>query len=93
MELAIGAVGPTVVAVLFSNPIHQWKLVHKMINALEAIDRLKQELDALRPLPPDTLAQVEQKLRLEFKLQLERHRRKHAHPSGNSQPHPPRTHS
>ena len=65
MELAIGAVGPTVVAVLFSNPIHQWKLVHKMINALEAIDRLKQELDALRPLLPDTLAQVEQKLRLE----------------------------
>ena len=50
MELAIGAVGPTAVAVLFSSPIDQRKLVHKMINALEAIDRLKQELDAMRPL-------------------------------------------
>ena len=36
-----------------------------MINALEAIDRLKEEIDALRPLPPTVLAQVEQKLRLE----------------------------
>lgn len=36
-----------------------------MINALEAIDRLKRELDDLRPLPADVLAQVEQKLRLE----------------------------
>ena len=52
-------------AVLLSNPIDQRKLVHKMINALEAIDRLKQVLDSLRPLPPDAKAQVEQKLRLE----------------------------
>ena len=65
MELAIGAVGPTAVAVLLSNPIDQRKLVHKMINALEAIDRLKQVLDSLRPLPLDAIAQVEQKLRLE----------------------------
>ena len=36
-----------------------------MVNALEAISRLKEELDSLRPLPPDVLAQVEQKLRLE----------------------------
>lgn len=35
------------------------------MNALEAIDRLKRELDELRPLPPAVLAQVEQKLRLE----------------------------
>ena len=32
---------------------------------LEEIDRLKEELDALRPLPPDVLARVEQKLRIE----------------------------
>ena len=32
---------------------------------LEIIDQLKSELDALRPLPPDVLAQVQQKLRLE----------------------------
>ena len=36
-----------------------------MVNALEAISRLKEELDSLRPLPPDVLAQVVQKLRLE----------------------------
>ena len=36
-----------------------------MVNALEAITRLKEELDRLRPLPPTVLAQVEQKLRLE----------------------------
>ena len=36
-----------------------------MTNPLDAITRLKEELDALRPLPPDVLAQVEQKLRLE----------------------------
>ena len=35
------------------------------MNALEAIDRLKRELDELRPLPPAIVAQVEQKLRLE----------------------------
>ena len=34
-------------------------------NILETIDRLKSELDALRPLPPDVAAQVEQKLRIE----------------------------
>jgi hypothetical protein len=34
-------------------------------NILETIDRLKNELDALRPLPPDVLARVEQKLRIE----------------------------
>ena len=36
-----------------------------MVNALEAISRLKEELDSLRPPPPDVLAQVVQKLRLE----------------------------
>ena len=36
-----------------------------MIKALEAIDRLKEELDGLRPLPATALGQVEQKLRLE----------------------------
>ena len=36
-----------------------------MVNVLEAITRLKEELDRLRPLPPTVLAQVEQKLRLE----------------------------
>ena len=36
-----------------------------MNNALEAIDRLKEELDNVRPLLPDVLARVEQKLRLE----------------------------
>ena len=36
-----------------------------MTNPLEDITRLKEELDALRPLPSDVLAQVEQKLRLE----------------------------
>ena len=36
-----------------------------MTTPLQAITRLKEELDALRPLPPDVLAQVEQKLRLE----------------------------
>ena len=37
----------------------------EMSEALKRIDRLKWELDAMRPLPPDTLAQVEQKLRIE----------------------------
>ena len=32
---------------------------------LNTIDRLKNELDALRPLPPDVVARVEQKLRIE----------------------------
>ena len=36
-----------------------------MNNALEAIDRLKEELDSVRPLLPDVLARVEQKLRIE----------------------------
>ena len=36
-----------------------------MTNPLQAITRLREELDVLRPLPPDVLAQVEQKLRLE----------------------------
>lgn len=36
-----------------------------MVNVLETITKLKKELDGLRPLPPDILAQVEQKLRLE----------------------------
>ena len=36
-----------------------------MTNPLDAITQLKEELDALRPLPPDVLGQVEQKLRLE----------------------------
>ena len=36
-----------------------------MTNPLDAITLLKEELDALRPLPPEVLAQVEQKLRLE----------------------------
>ncbi len=36
-----------------------------MTNPLEAITRLKEQLDAQRPLPPDVLGQVEQKLRLE----------------------------
>lgn len=36
-----------------------------MANVLETITKLKIELDGLRPLPPDVLAQVEQKLRLE----------------------------
>ena len=35
------------------------------MNALEAIDRLKRELDELRPLPPAIVDQVQQKLRLE----------------------------
>ena len=36
-----------------------------MTSPLQAITRLREELDALRPLPPDVLARVEQKLRLE----------------------------
>ena len=36
-----------------------------MTNPLDAITRLKEELDALRPLASDVLGQVEQKLRLE----------------------------
>ena len=32
---------------------------------IEEIDRLKEELDALRPLPSDVLARIEQKLRIE----------------------------
>ena len=36
-----------------------------MTNPLEDITRLREELDALRPLPSDVLAQIEQKLRLE----------------------------
>ena len=40
--------------------------VYQMDNALESIDRLKDELDALRPLSPSVLAQLEQKLRLEW---------------------------
>lgn len=34
-------------------------------NILATIDRLKQELDALRPLPPEVSGRVEQKLRIE----------------------------
>jgi len=34
-------------------------------NIIETVDRLKDELDALRPLPPEVLARVEQKLRIE----------------------------
>ena len=34
-------------------------------NPLDAVDRLKRELDALRPLPPDTVARVAQKLRID----------------------------
>ena len=36
-----------------------------MSNVIEEIDRLKEELDALRPLPADVLARIEQKLRIE----------------------------
>ena len=36
-----------------------------MSNVIEEIDQLKEELDALRPLPPDVLGQIEQKLRIE----------------------------
>ncbi len=36
-----------------------------MISALETIDRLKKELDGLRPLPHSVVAEVNQKLRLE----------------------------
>ena len=36
-----------------------------MSNVIEEIDRLKEELDAFRPLPSDVLARVEQKLRIE----------------------------
>ena len=36
-----------------------------MINAVDAIDQLKEELDKVRPLPPSLLGQVEQKLRID----------------------------
>ena len=36
-----------------------------MSNVLARIDKLKRELDALRPLPPDVVARVGQKLRIE----------------------------
>ena len=36
-----------------------------MSNVIEEIDRLKEELDALRPLPSDVLGRIEQKLRIE----------------------------
>ncbi len=36
-----------------------------MSNVIEEIDRLKEELDAFRPLPSDVLARIEQKLRIE----------------------------
>ena len=36
-----------------------------MSNVIEEIDRLKRELDELRPLPSDVLARIEQKLRIE----------------------------
>ena len=36
-----------------------------MSDVLERIDRLKRELDSLRPLPPDAVARVGQKLRIE----------------------------
>lgn len=36
-----------------------------MSNVIEEIDRLKEELDALRPLPSDDLGRIEQKLRIE----------------------------
>ena len=37
-----------------------------MVNALEAVSRLKEKLDALRPLSAAVIAQVEQKLRIEL---------------------------
>ena len=36
-----------------------------MSNVIEEIDRLKEELDALRPLPSEIVGQIEQKLRIE----------------------------
>ncbi len=36
-----------------------------MSNIIEEIDRLKEELDALRPLPSEIVGQIEQKLRIE----------------------------
>lgn len=33
---------------------------------IEIVDGLKRELDALRPLPPDVIARLAQKIRLEF---------------------------
>lgn len=36
-----------------------------MIEPLESVDRLKWELDQLRPLAPDVLARVNQKLRID----------------------------
>ncbi len=36
-----------------------------MSNVIEKIDALKAELDALRPLPPDVVGRIEQKLRIE----------------------------
>ena len=36
-----------------------------MSDVLERIDRLKRELDSLRPLPPEAVARVGQKLRIE----------------------------
>ena len=35
-------------------------------NIIEVVDGLKHDLDALRPLPPDVIARVAQKIRLEF---------------------------
>lgn len=37
----------------------------KMNNSIEQIDRLKAELDAMRPLPSDVVGRIEQKLRIE----------------------------
>lgn len=36
-----------------------------MSNVIEEIDRLKEKLDALRPLPSEIVGQIEQKLRIE----------------------------
>ena len=39
-----------------------------MPNIIETVDRLKREFDDLRPLPPDVIARIEQKLRIESNI-------------------------
>ena len=50
--------------VAFSKEYAIWRQ-NMLDNILDRIDRLKEELDELRPLPQDAIARVEQKLRIE----------------------------
>jgi|GEM_PF-2441069 len=47
------------------------------------IDELKQQLDALRPLPPGLVKNLRESFRIEWTVPFERHRRQYVNLAGN----------